>query len=223
MQSHSDSFFYDSHQPAQDYKIYQLPQSTDISSTFHKDTKNLPPRTLLEVQIQISHHIISSTPSSFNMAENPSTSSEANPNPLSAKTVFENAELPDALRMLVDIYNEPREPAGQLRWEKVKVIFDTTADHSCDREKAKEQMDSDMDYVVRNITTAKNCKELPMFNKADIVLSTLDKAGIIKCPYRKWGVLRKFSKRILAGRSQLTASVISGSGSAWVCGCVLVL
>jgi hypothetical protein len=123
------------------------------------------------------------------MAENPSTSSEANPIQLPDPNDFlEELSVERRLEMVVETYNalSGDNPDHHLNWENIKGIFNKTKDHSCENEKDKaeyEQRKKDRKEV-KKWAKATDCDDHTMFELADLVICALDKKGIIKCPWR---------------------------------------
>jgi hypothetical protein len=172
---------------------------TTIKSTnFPSSQTSLPlptrtPQTSLQelyLNSEPKYHIISSAPLAFNMADGPSTSSEANPKPLPTPPDFMNAPEPeDALRMAVEIYNDIVKPDYQLNWENIKGIFDTTEKNPQDfseeeNRKRSRQRKKDKGYVERYVKLVKGLKDHTMLELADFLLCELDNRGIINCHYR---------------------------------------
>jgi hypothetical protein len=143
------------------------------------------------------YHIISSISSisSSIMTDRSSASSDAS-SLLPTIEAFLNADAKEALRMVIEIYNDGIEPDEQLNWENIKGIFDTTEDQACESEVAKaiqKQRKFDKTLVEMNVATAKRTKLLSVPQRAGVVMLGLDYARVINCPYRgKMDLAEKF-------------------------------
>jgi hypothetical protein len=140
------------------------------------------------------YHIISSI-SSSNMTDRSSASSDTS-SLLPTIETFLNADPKEALRMVIEIYNDGIEPDEQLSWENIKGIFGATDDQACESEVAKaiqKQRKFDKTLVEMNVATAKRTKLLSVPQRAGVVMLGLDYARVINCPYRgKMDLAEKF-------------------------------